>query len=51
MNFAKASISGKEVSCDVCGKVVEREEITSIYFGDKGQKIDYCSRCFENGSK
>jgi Zn-finger nucleic acid-binding protein len=45
-SFTKALISGKEASCDVCGKVVKREEITSVYFGDKGQKIDYCPRCF-----
>ena len=48
MNFAKASISGKEVSCDVCGKVVEREQIVSIYHGPHGEKIDFCSRCFKN---
>jgi late competence protein required for DNA uptake (superfamily II DNA/RNA helicase) len=48
MKFEKASISSREVSCDRCGAVVEREEITSVYFGDKGQKIDYCPRCFKN---
>jgi len=48
MNFAKASISGKEVSCDVCGKVVERGEIISVYYGPNGEKTDYCLRCFEN---
>jgi hypothetical protein len=45
MRFAKASISGREVSCDVCGRVVPREKIRSIYFGEHGEKIDYCEEC------
>jgi hypothetical protein len=47
-SFTKASISSREVSCDVCGAVVEREKIVSIYYGPNGEKTDYCSRCFEN---
>jgi len=46
--FEKASISSKEVSCDRCGIVVSRDEITSIYVGEHGEKIDLCKRCWEN---
>ena len=48
MNFEKASLSSREVSCDRCGAVVEREQIISIYHGPHGEKIDFCSRCFKN---
>jgi len=47
MKLEKASISGREVSCDVCGRVAPREKIFSVYVGPHGEKIDYCKRCFE----
>jgi len=47
-NFSKASISGKEVSCDRCGLVVSRQKIVSVYIGERGQKIDFCPRCFKD---
>lgn len=45
--IVEASISGKEVSCDRCGAVMDRSKVLSIYTGDKGQKVDYCPKCFD----
>ena len=37
-------------SCDCCGRVDRAERFASIYFGDKGQKIDLCSKCLREGT-
>jgi len=37
-------------SCDICGVVGRVGEFVSIYFGDKGQKVDICSKCLREGS-
>jgi len=44
-----ASIGEGMQSCDICGAVGRVGEFTSIYFGDKGQKIDLCSKCLREG--
>jgi uncharacterized C2H2 Zn-finger protein len=36
-------------SCDRCGSVTR--EITSIYFGERGEHVDLCDRCLRNASR
>lgn len=50
MEIEKASLSEEEVSCDICGRVDKRKKFVSIYFGDKGQKVDIYSKCLREGS-
>jgi|YelNatPaOPRAMG01_1025707.scaffolds.fasta_scaffold11081_5 ribosomal protein S26 len=45
MRYGKASISGREVSCDICGRIVPREQVISVYFGPYGEKVDFCRKC------
>ncbi|MEM4497696.1 MAG: hypothetical protein QW692_02590 [Nitrososphaerota archaeon] len=46
----EAAIGDGLKSCDVCGHVDKAERFISIYFGDKGQKIDLCSKCLREGT-
>lgn len=43
----EASIGDGLKSCDVCGHVDKAEGFVSIYHGPHGEKMDYCSKCFE----
>ncbi|MEM4004674.1 MAG: hypothetical protein QXM43_03450 [Desulfurococcaceae archaeon] len=43
----KASLNGKEVSCDRCGHVDLRRKFVTIYFGPHGEKVDFCPKCFD----
>jgi len=47
--FEKAAIGEGMQSCDICGAIGGLGEFASIYFGDKGQKIDLCSKCLREG--
>lgn len=50
MRIIKAAIGENQRSCDICGHVDRAERFASIYFGDKGQKIDLCSKCLKEGT-
>jgi len=45
--FEKAAIGEGMQSCDICGAIGRVGEIISIYHEGRGQKVDYCPRCFE----
>ncbi|MEM4883902.1 MAG: hypothetical protein QXK53_07710 [Nitrososphaerota archaeon] len=45
----EAAIGEGMQSCDICGRVGKVGEFASIYFGDKGQKLDVCSTCLKEG--
>ena len=43
----EAAIGDGLKSCDVCGHVDKAERFISIYHGPRGEKSDYCPKCFE----
>ncbi|MEM2189705.1 MAG: hypothetical protein QXG35_10320 [Nitrososphaerota archaeon] len=49
MRIIKAAIGENQRSCDICGAIGGVGEFAILYFGDKGQKIDLCSKCLREG--
>ena len=45
--IVKAGIGEGLSTCDRCGFVDKTQTFISIYHGPHGEKVDYCSKCFD----